>query len=79
MSGSTGVQPSAEAIGDIEKILARAHAEGVAEGRAAMLREVVEWLRCEDERRRLSDRGMFSEYLAAANAIEARFPSEGTT
>ncbi len=56
------------------------HAAGVQEGRAAMLREVVEWFRdgvamavgCEDdvEAARLK---------RLADAIEARFPSEGTT
>ncbi len=84
-SGSTGAQPSAEAIDvaarqrkmsrmdDTASILAAAyaidapaiHAAGVQEGRAAMLREVVAFVRDHGER--------------MARAIEAGFSSEGTT
>ncbi len=103
-SGSTGVQPSAEAIevaikmmkaGEAQghNIAARAHdvlfagfrvdtpaihAAGVVEGRAAMLREVVEWLRGPDA---LNSNPLDHEGLGPdefADAIEARFPSERT-
>ncbi len=52
------------------------HAAGVQEGRAAMLREVVEWLRSTDT---ASIAWQFKGEHGLADAIEARFPSEGTT
>ncbi len=102
-SGSTGVQPSAEAVeaaikmmkaGETQghNIAARAHdvlfagfrvdtpaihAAGVAEGRAAMLREVVEWARAEAALY-AADSDMRHTWTLFADAIEsARFPSEG--
>ncbi len=96
-SGSTGVQPSAEAIrasrramsneamreswspiGAARVGLAAAysidspaiHAAGVVEGRAAVLREVVEWLTTGDR-----------PYAFVADVVPqlvAHFPSEGT-
>ncbi len=96
--GSTGAQPSAEAIEAadaaldgmalMEDALAKSyaidapaiHAVGVEEGRAAMLREVVEWAREEAYEATCFDYADVAEfYRRAADAIEARFPSEGTT
>ncbi len=68
-------EPSVEAVGDVEKILARAHAEGVAEGRAATLREVVAAL---EQSQPYGHGFVAAGYAAARKVIEARFPSEGT-
>ncbi len=108
MSGSTGAQPSAEAIEaailstreDLERLKAWAryalvdseafvagvdtalerapaiHAAGVAEGRAAMLREVVAWARLMAIE---SPVYLAAEWNRFADAIEVRFPSEETT
>ncbi len=58
------------------------HAAGVQEGRAAMLREVVESVRglaaTADDDGPLG-RHTSRAFTIAADAIEARFPSEGTT
>ncbi len=56
------------------------HAAGVQEGRAAMLREFVEWLREEAYVATCFDPpGVAEFYRRAADVVQARFPSEGTT
>ncbi len=106
-SGSTGVQPSAEAkeaaYAALTRIRCRVtvvdrresdkavvaayaidapaiHAAGVQEGRAAMLREVVETLRAEASYRNAFNwLELSAAFATMATDLEARFPSEGTT
>ncbi len=47
-----------------------------AKGRVAMLREVLDWVRAEAENK---DYALMVAWRYVADAIDARFPSEGTT
>ncbi len=61
---------------DAPAIAREAHAAGVEEGRAAMLREVVAWARLMAIE---SPVYLAAEWNRLADAIAARFPGEGTT
>ncbi len=85
-SGSTGAQPSAEAVRAYDlhglgRALDVAHAEGVQEGRAAERAEIAEWLRriAVERLRQVVGDAEAGRLAQLADAIEARFPSEGTT
>ncbi len=69
--GSARDVERAEVVG-APAIAREAHAAGVQEGRAAMLREVVGWLRSSPSCPRPG-------YPELARAIEAHFSGEGTT